>query len=125
VLDDTVIEPDLLLQVPPPGQFCFGQTGSSQQLVASGRVSDPTDATETLRVFFAWNFRTTSASFEVPLSDDGFGSFQVQTSINWRETWNDGGPVMVTVSAFDPAGNSTRVERAIQLDVCGPGFVIR
>jgi len=125
VLVDTAIEPGLLLQVPPAGQFCFGQTGSSQQLEAFGRVSDPTDATETLRVFFSWNFRTTSASFEVPQSDDGFGSFQVQTSINWRETWDDGGPLMVTVTAFDPAGNSTRVQRAIELDVCEPGFVIR
>jgi hypothetical protein len=125
VLEDTVIEPGLLLQVPPAGQFCFGQTGSSQELEAFGRVSDPTDARETLRVFFSWNFRTTSASFEVPQSDDGFGSFQVRTSINWRETWDDGGPVLVTVTAFDPAGNSTRVQRTIQLDVCEPGFVIR
>ncbi|HEU5108447.1 MAG TPA: hypothetical protein VFT95_07800, partial [Micromonosporaceae bacterium] len=120
------IEPGLLLQVPPQGQFCFGgQTGSSERLTVSGTVSDPTDSLDDIRVFVGWTFRNTTASFEVPLSDDGFGSFQVTTSIEWREGWDDGGPLQVTATAFDAAGNPGRLVRDIELDVCTPDFVIK
>jgi hypothetical protein len=121
VIRSVIVEPELLAQVPPSGQFCFGGESGDQVAEVVAFISDETD--DDIRVFVSWQFSSTSSSIEVPHAGDG--GYVREFSLSWRSGWDAGGPITITISAFDAAGNSDQVVRTIQLDRCTPDFVIR
>jgi hypothetical protein len=103
----------------PADAFCANEESDDTASV-SASITDPTTPGQELTARFTWSFNGRSGGGELTgLRSGFFGDF----SIPYQQGQEQGGPVTVTVTARDPAGNqSAPVSQTVQL--CTVRFIV-
>jgi hypothetical protein len=114
------VTPGALAQAGLPGDAFCANEESDDTASVSASITDPNTPGQNISARFTWSFNGRSGGGELtPLRSGFFGDF----SIDYQEGQEQGGPVTVTVTARDPAGNeASPVTQTVQL--CTVRFII-